>query len=62
MKLNTQIQIMCINNTTSDAEATETEKERIERETGGVVQTEYGERYAALVLDHSGEKDTPTSV
>lgn len=43
-----------------------TEQERrnreLEEETGAVVQTEYGERYRALVISNTGDRDEPTSV
>ena len=52
----------------SEAEHEEelTEQERrnkeIEEETGAVVQTEHGERYRALVISNTGDRDEPTSV
>ena len=43
-----------------------TEQERrnkeIEEETGAVVQTEHGERYRALVISNTGDRDERTSV
>ena len=50
----------------NEQEEEQTEQERrnkeIEEETGAVVQTEHGERYRALVISNTGDRDEPTSV
>lgn len=40
----------------------ERRNKEIEEETGAVVQTEHGERYRALVISNTGDRDEPTSV
>ena len=48
----------------TDEELTEQERrnKELEEETGAIVETEHGERYRALVISNSGDRDEPTSV